>query len=261
MHRRPNATVFMKGSTKARLDVLLVARGLAESRAKAHALILAGSVNVVGHPGAKAGTDLPEDVEIRVASPEHPWVGRGGIKLAHALDVFGIEVNGRVAVDIGASTGGFTDVLLQRGARHVHAVDVGHGQLHWKLRTDPRVTVYEGLNARALTRADLPTLEGSADVVTIDVSFISLKYIFPVLPPLLAPGGEVVALVKPQFEAGRDDVGAGGIVKDPAIHDRVVADVTKSAAEVGLMRLGVIESPITGAEGNKEFLMHMRSRT
>lgn len=245
--------------TKTRLDVLLVARGLAESREKAQALILAGSVDVVGHPHAKAGTQLPDDVEIRVAAPEHPWVSRGGVKLAHALDVFGIEVDDRVAVDIGASTGGFTDVLLQRGARHVHAIDVGHGQIHWKLRTNPRVTIYEGLNARSLSRADLPTLESGADIVTIDVSFISLTYISPVVPALLARDADVVALVKPQFEAGREDVGPGGIVTDPAIHDRVVAKVTKSAAEVGLTRVGLVESPITGAEGNKEFLMHLKT--
>jgi 23S rRNA (cytidine1920-2'-O)/16S rRNA (cytidine1409-2'-O)-methyltransferase len=243
---------------KARLDVLLVARGLAESREKAQALILAGSVEVAGHANVKAGMQLPDDVEIRVAAPEHPWVSRGGVKLANALDVFAIDVTGRLGLDIGASTGGFTDVLLQRGARHVLAVDVGHSQLHWKLRSDPRVTLYEGVNARALGRADLPTLGDGADIVTIDVSFISLKYIFPVLPPLLAPHADIVALVKPQFEAGREEVGAGGIVKDAAVHDRVVAEVSNAAAEVGLTRAGLVESPITGTEGNKEFLLHLR---
>lgn len=244
---------------KTRLDVLLVARGLAESREKAQALILAGSVEVVGHGHVKAGMQLPDDVEIRVAAPEHPWVSRGGVKLAHALDTFAIDVNGRLGLDIGASTGGFTDVLLQRGARHVHAVDVGHSQLHWKLRSDPRVTVYEGLNARALTRADLPALGEGAGIVTIDVSFISLKYILPVLPALLAPKADVVALIKPQFEAGRDEVGAGGIVKDPGVHQRVIAEVTAAAAAVGLSRVGLVESPITGAEGNQEFLLHLKS--
>ena len=243
---------------KTRLDVLLVARGLAESRERAQSLILAGKVDVVGHPSAKAGTQLPDDVEIRVAAPEHPWVSRGGVKLAHALDAFGIDVNGRLGLDIGASTGGFTDVLLQRGARHVLAVDVGHGQLHWKLRSDPRVTLHEGLNARALTRTNLPTIGDGADVVTIDVAFISLTYIFPVLPPLLAPLADIVALAKPQFEAGREDVGAGGVVTDPAVHERVVATVTDAATEVGLTRVGAIESPITGAEGNREFLLHFR---
>lgn len=241
-----------------RLDVLLVARGLAESREKAQALILAGNVQVAGHPVAKAGTSLPEDVEIHVDAREHPWVSRGGVKLSHALDVFAIDVRGCLGLDIGASTGGFTDVLLQRGARQVIAVDVGHGQLHWKLRSDPRVTLCEGLNARALSRADLPDLGAGADVVTIDVSFISLKHILPVVPALLTPGGDVIALVKPQFEAGRYDVGEGGIVRDPAIHMRVVEEVTAAAAEVGLTRAAVIESPITGVEGNKEFLMHLR---
>jgi 23S rRNA (cytidine1920-2'-O)/16S rRNA (cytidine1409-2'-O)-methyltransferase len=241
---------------KTRLDVLLVARGLAESREKARALILAGSVAVVGHPSAKAGTSLPDDVEIQVAAPEHPWVSRGGVKLAHALDGFDIDVTGRLGLDIGASTGGFTDVMIQRGARHVLAVDVGHSQLHWKLRSDSRVTLYEGLNARALSRADLPALGDGAGIVTIDVSFIALRHILPVVPSLLAPAADIVALVKPQFEAGREEVGAGGIVKDPSVHERVVAAVTAAAAEVGLTRVGLAESPITGAEGNKEFLVH-----
>jgi 23S rRNA (cytidine1920-2'-O)/16S rRNA (cytidine1409-2'-O)-methyltransferase len=241
---------------KTRLDVLLVARGLAESREKAQALILAGNVEVAGLANVKAGMQVADDVEIRVAAPEHPWVSRGGVKLAHALDVFGIDVTGKLGLDIGASTGGFTDVLLQRGARHVLAVDVGRGQLHWKLRSDPRVTLYEGVNARALSRRDLPTLGDGAGVVTIDVSFISLKYILPVLPPLLASGADIVALVKPQFEAGRDEVGSGGIVKDPAVHARVVAEVSDAAAEVGLTRVAAIDSPITGTEGNKEFLAH-----
>jgi len=243
---------------KSRLDVLLVARGYAESREKAQALILAGDVEVVGYPSTKAGMQVPDEVDIRVATPEHPWVSRGGIKLAHALDVFAVDVAGRLGLDIGASTGGFTDVLLERGARHVIAVDVGHGQLHWRLRSDARVTLHEGVNARALTSADLPELGAGAGIITIDVSFISLKHILPVVPPLLASRGDVIALVKPQFEAGRADVGAGGIVRDPAIHARVVENVSAAAAEVGLTRLGVVDSPITGAEGNKEFLIHLR---
>jgi 23S rRNA (cytidine1920-2'-O)/16S rRNA (cytidine1409-2'-O)-methyltransferase len=246
---------------KARLDVLIVERGLAESRERAQALILAGSVEVVGHANVKAGMQLPEDVEIRVAAPEHPWVSRGGVKLAHALDAFNIDVTGRLGLDIGASTGGFTDVLLQRGARHVLAVDVGHSQLHWKLRSDPRVTLYEGLNARALSRADLPTLGDGAGIVTIDVSFISLKHILPVVPALLARDADVIALVKPQFEAGREEVRAGGIVTDPAVHDRVVTEVSAAAAAVGLTRVALAESPITGTEGNKEFLVHFVPRT
>ena len=243
---------------KQRLDSLLVARGLVESREKARALILAGQVNVGGHGAAKAGTMVSADADVQVIGPDHPWASRGGIKLAHALDTWAIGAAGRLGLDIGASTGGFTDVLLQRGARQVIALDVGHGQLHWKLRTDPRVTVIERFNARALTRADLPDLGPGADLVTIDVSFISLRHIVPVLPALLAPGADIVALVKPQFEAGRTEVGRKGLVKDPAVHARVIDEVSAAAAAVGLTRVAVIESPITGAEGNREFLMHLR---
>jgi 23S rRNA (cytidine1920-2'-O)/16S rRNA (cytidine1409-2'-O)-methyltransferase len=195
---------------------------------------------------------------LRVAEPDHPWVGRGGVKLAHALDLFGIDVSGRLGIDIGASTGGFSDVLLQRGARHVVAIDVGRNQLHWRLRSDSRVTSLEGVNARALSPADIPGLGNGAGVVTIDVSFISLRLILPIVPALLAPGGDVVALVKPQFEAGREDVGRGGLVKDPLVHARVNEEVTQAAAQVGLLRVALAESPITGAEGNREFLMHLR---
>jgi 23S rRNA (cytidine1920-2'-O)/16S rRNA (cytidine1409-2'-O)-methyltransferase len=241
-----------------RLDALLVSRGLVESREKARALILAGKVEVTGHPSVKAGLLVRDDVHIRVAEPEHPWVSRGGVKLAHALDVFGIDVAGRLALDIGASTGGFTDVLLQRGARHVIALDVGHNQLHWRLRSDPRVTVLEGVNARALSRADLPGLGEGAGVVTIDVSFISLRHILPVVPALIEPHAEVIALVKPQFEAGRGEVGRGGLVKDAAVHQRVIDEITAAAAAVGLSRVGLVESPITGAAGNREFLMRLR---
>ena len=250
----------MTPTARMRLDTLLVARGLVESRERARALILAGKVSVAGRPSPKAGALVPSNAEIQITGPDHPWVSRGGIKLVHALDLFGIDVAGRLALDIGASTGGFTDVLLERGATRVIALDVGHGQLHWKLRTDPRVTSVEGVNARWLTRDPLPVLAGgSADIVTIDVSFISLRHILPVVPPLLAVGGDVVALVKPQFEAGRDEVGKGGLVKDPTVHDRVVAEITASAAAVGLARVGLVESPITGSEGNREFLMHLRS--
>lgn len=243
-----------------RLDVLLVHRGLAESREKARALIMAGQAAVNGRVVHKAGTLVDEAAEIRVSGPDHPWASRGGIKLAHALEAFRIDVTDRLALDIGASTGGFTDVLLQRGARAVIALDVGHGQLHWKLRTDPRVTVIEGVNARHLSRAGLPDLGDGVGVATIDVSFISLAYIFPVLPPLLAAGAPVIALVKPQFEAGREEVGSKGIVKDPAVHARVLASVTAAAAEVGLTAVQTIPSPITGAEGNQEFLVHFIGR-
>ena len=243
---------------KARLDSLLVQRGLVESREKARALILAGQIDVGGHGAEKAGTLVAVDADIRVIGPEHPWVSRGGIKLAGALDSFHIDATAAFVLDIGASTGGFTDVWLHRGARHVIALDVGHSQLHWKIRSDPRVTVIEGVNARHLTSDQLPTLDGPITRVSIDVSFISLKHIFPVLPALIARGADIVALVKPQFEAGRKEVGKGGLVKDPAVHARVVADVTAAAAEVGLTRLALVESPITGAQGNHEFLIHLR---
>jgi 23S rRNA (cytidine1920-2'-O)/16S rRNA (cytidine1409-2'-O)-methyltransferase len=241
-------------ATKVRLDVALVARGLVPTRERARALILAGQVKVDGRVISKAGTPVGSDADLQLTVPDHPYVGRGGLKLAHALDAFQIDVRGRRALDVGASTGGFTDVLLQRGARDVIALDVGHNQLDWKLRTDPRVIVREGVNARALTRADLPH---AVDIVTIDVAFISLRHIFPVLPPLLAPRADVIALVKPQFEAGRDEVGKGGLVTDPAVHEAVIAQVTTYAAASGLLRAGMTPSPITGATGNREFFLHL----
>lgn len=247
----------MTAKRKQRLDTLLVDKGLVESREKARALILAGQVDVDGHGAAKAGTMVPIDADIRVIAPEHPWVSRGGIKLAAALDAFAIDATDRIAFDVGASTGGFTDVWLQRGARHVIALDVGHSQLHWKVRSDPRVTVIENTNARHLKPGDLPD-KGPITRVSIDVSFISLRHIFPVLPALVARPTEIVALVKPQFEAGRKDVGKGGLVTDPQVHARVVEEVTVAAAEVGLTRVALIDSPITGAHGNREMLMHLR---
>ncbi len=244
-------------SKRQRLDTLLVEKGLVESREKARALILAGQVDVGGHGAAKAGTMVPVDADVRVIGPEHPWVSRGGIKLAHALETFGIDAIGATVLDIGASTGGFTDVWLQRGARHVIALDVGHSQLHWRVRSDARVTVIENTNARYLKPGDLPDPGALITRVSIDVSFISLRHIFPVLPPLIAATTAIVALVKPQFEAGRADVGKGGLVHDPEVHARVIDAVTAAAAEVGLTREGLVESPITGAQGNKEFLMHL----
>jgi 23S rRNA (cytidine1920-2'-O)/16S rRNA (cytidine1409-2'-O)-methyltransferase len=243
---------------KARLDLLLVQRGLVESREKARALIMAGQVDVDGHGAAKAGTMVPVDADVRVIGPDHPWVSRGGVKLAFALEAFHIDAAGAIALDVGASTGGFTDVWLQRGAARVIALDVGHSQLHWKIRSDPRVTVIEHVNARNLKPGDLPDAGGAITRISIDVSFISLRHIFPVLPALVAPRAEIVALVKPQFEAGRADVGKGGLVKDAAVHARVIAEVTAAAAEVGLERAGLVDSPITGAHGNQEFLMHLR---
>ena len=239
---------------KFRLDLLLVDRGLAPSRERARALILAGQVRVNDQIVSKAGTAIREDARVHLAVPDHPYVGRGGLKLAHALDQFGIAVTGRRALDIGASTGGFTDVLLQRGAVEVIALDVGHNQLDWRLRTDPRVIVREGINARTLAPADLPY---RVDLITIDVSFISLRLILPVVPALLLPAGDVVALVKPQFEAGRDEVEKGGLVTDPAVHEAVIAQVGQYAADAGLRRRSLIPSPITGATGNQEFLLHL----
>jgi 23S rRNA (cytidine1920-2'-O)/16S rRNA (cytidine1409-2'-O)-methyltransferase len=242
---------------KLRLDQLLVKRGLVESRERAQALIMAGQVDLDGRASAKAGTMVSEHADVKVIGPDHPWVSRGGVKLAHALDTFGIDVTGHLALDIGASTGGFTDVLLTRGARHVVAVDVGHGQLHWRLRNDPRVSVVEGVNARHLTRDLLPDLGDGAGTVTIDVSFISLALILPPLLALVAPNADVVALVKPQFEAGRRDA-PKGIVRDPAVHARVQSEITVKAAAIGWTRLAVTPSPIVGAKGNREFLMHLR---
>ena len=243
-----------------RLDTLLVDRGLAASRERARALILAGSVRVNGQPAAKAGTPVTLDADVTVITPDHPYVGRGGVKLAHALDTFSIPVAGRIALDIGASTGGFTDALLQRGASHVVALDVGHGQLDWKLRNDPRVDVIERVNARTLTIADLPPERAPFDIITIDVSFISLKLILPVVSPLLRDGGDVIALVKPQFEAGRGEIGKGGIVRDERVHARVLEDVTGVADALGLGREGATDSPISGMEGNRELLLHLRRR-
>ena len=244
-----------------RLDVLMVTRSLVATRERARALILAGDVVVDGVPVTKAGTRIADTATIELRQPDHPWVGRGGVKLAHALGVFDLDVTGRIALDIGASTGGFTDVLLARGARRVVAVDVGTNQLDWKLRSDPRVLCLERVNARYLAPADLPDDARSFDVITIDVSFISLSLVLPVVPALLAQDGAVIALVKPQFEAGREEVGAGGIVRDPSVHTRVIEAVAASALQVGLTRLTVEPSPITGTEGNREFLMLLARTT
>ena len=243
---------------KTRLDSLLVDRGLVASRERARAVILAGDVRVNGAPVTKAGAAIADDAEVSLAVPDHPYVGRGGLKLAHALDAFAIAVDGKRALDIGASTGGFTDVMLQRGARRVVALDVGHGQLDWKIRSDPRVVTIERTNARTLTADALPEDARDFDLVTIDVSFISLRHILPVVPPLLRRSGDVVALVKPQFEAGRNEVGKGGIVRDETVHARVVEEVAAVADTLGLARMAVIDSPIAGMEGNREFLAHFR---
>jgi len=234
-----------------RIDLLLVERGLVESRERARALLLAGDVMVSGQRVDKAGQQVPVDAPIELAE-RMPWVSRGAYKLLGALDHWAIDVTGRVCVDCGSSTGGFTEVLLSRGALRVHAVDVGHGQLHWKLRNDPRVVLHEGVNARYLE----PALLGEpAQLAVCDVSFISVTLILPALVPLLAAPRECVVLVKPQFEVGRDQVGKGGIVRDPALHEASVERVRSAAAMLGL-ESEVTDSPVLGAEGNKEFLLH-----
>lgn len=233
---------------RVRLDVLMAQRGLAESRERAQALILAGEVSVDGVQAQKPGQLVPSEAEITVRQPE-PYVSRGGYKLAAALDRFKIPVAGLVAVDIGASTGGFTDVLLQRGAARVYAVDVGRGQLHWRLRRDPRVVVLDRTNARYLT-----ALPERPQLATIDVSFISLKLVIPPVLRLLEPGSSIIVLIKPQFEAGRKEVGRGGIVRSPEVHRRVLAELAAWLPGQGLCIRGLMPSPIRGASGNLEFL-------
>ena len=248
---------FSVSNPRSRLDVALVDRGLAPSRERARALILGGHVTIDGQVVSKAGAPVKPDARIELATPDHPYVGRGGVKLAGALDAFTIDPTGRRALDVGASTGGFTDVLLQRGAASVIAIDVGRGQLDWRLRSDPRVLVHEGVNARMLTPDDVPH---SVSLVVIDVAFISLRHILPALPPFLDAGADVVALVKPQFEAGRDEVGKHGIVSDPAVHAAVIARVTEAAEACGLARVAMAPSAITGATGNQEFFLHLHAR-
>jgi 23S rRNA (cytidine1920-2'-O)/16S rRNA (cytidine1409-2'-O)-methyltransferase len=233
-----------------------VGQGLAESRAKAQALILAGLVFAGERRVDKPGELLAEGEAIDIRARDHPWVSRGGIKLAHALDYFAIDPDGLVALDIGASTGGFTDVLLTRGAARVYAVDVGHGQLAWKLRSDRRVIVCERTNARALGRAHVPE---PADIIVCDASFIGLATVLPAPLALAARRASLVALVKPQFEAGPQAVGRGGVVRDPAVHiavcDRIAAWV---ALQPDWSVVGLVESPIRGPQGNREFLLHAR---
>ena len=235
-----------------RADQMLVDRGLVESRAKAQALILAGLVFSGERKIDKAGQPLAEDAALEVRGREHPWVSRGGIKLAHALDHFGWDVTGAVALDVGSSTGGFTDVLLQRGATRVFAVDVGTNQLAWKLRQDPRVSVHEQTNARYLT-AEIVT--APVDIVVCDASFISLAKVLDAAIELARPGARLVALVKPQFEAERHEIGKGGVVRDPEVHARVCEAVAAWIASRGWTVAGIAQSPITGPEGNVEFLL------
>ena len=237
-------------AAKIRADQLLVARGLADSRTRAQALILSGNVFVGDKRVAKAGDMLAENSALMVKGRDHPWVSRGGIKLDHGLSHFGFDVTNAIALDVGSSTGGFTDVLLSRGAAKVFAVDVGTNQLAWKLRSDPRVIVHEQTNARDLSREILPE---AVDIVVCDASFISLAKVLNVALDLAKPGASLVALVKPQFEAGREEVGKGGVVRDPKVHDRVCAQAAEWVASKGWRVLGIERSPITGPEGNVEF--------
>jgi 23S rRNA (cytidine1920-2'-O)/16S rRNA (cytidine1409-2'-O)-methyltransferase len=239
-----------------RLDQLLVERGLAESRARAQAMIAGGLVASAGQILDKPGKTVPADIALDVAGPPHPWVSRGGVKLAGALDHFNIDPTDAVALDIGASTGGFTDVLLTRGASRVYAVDVGHGQLAPKLRQDRRVVVLEHVNARYLSSAEVPQ---PVDLITCDASFIGLETLLPAPLALAAPGARLIALIKPQFEVGPDRVGKGGIVRDPVLHEAVCRRIAAWLdARPGWQVAGTTESPIPGPDGNKEFLIAAR---
>lgn len=232
-----------------------MSRGLAESRSKAQALIMAGAVFSGEKKLAKAGDMLAEDAPLDVRGKDHPWVSRGGIKLEHGLDQFGFDVTGAVALDVGSSTGGFTDVLLSRGAAKVYAVDVGTNQLAWKLRQDPRVIVHEQTNARRLDGSIIPE---AVDFITCDASFISLSKVLESPLKLARSDAGLIALVKPQFEAGREEVGKGGVVRDPQVHDRVCAAAAEWVASQGWRVVGIARSPITGPEGNVEFLLGAR---
>jgi 23S rRNA (cytidine1920-2'-O)/16S rRNA (cytidine1409-2'-O)-methyltransferase len=260
MPRAPHAQVSRKDAgtarlaTHDRLDQWLVAHGLAATRSEAQAAIMAGLVTVDGQIADKPGRRITPQMSVEVPRREEPYASRGGLKLAHALQTFEIDVRGRVAVDLGASTGGFTDCLLRAGATRVYAVDVGRGQLAWRLRTDPRVICLEGTNARALTPDQIG---GACDLVTADLAFISLRLVWRPVVSLLAPGAAVIALVKPQFEAGREKVGRGGVVRDPAAHREVLRAVFAAARAAGLGPVGVTPSPLLGPAGNVEFLAHV----
>jgi 23S rRNA (cytidine1920-2'-O)/16S rRNA (cytidine1409-2'-O)-methyltransferase len=242
---------------KLRLDQLLVARGLSDSREKAQRAIMAGEVLVDGHIVDKAGTKIADDAAITVKAPER-YVGRGGYKLESALKHFGIDPTGWTCLDIGASTGGFTDCLLQHGAGKVWAIDVGHDQIAWKIRNDPRVAVCEGMNARYLSADEIPD---PLDAIVVDVSFISLTLILPAAAPLLKPGAVLIALIKPQFELRREQVGKGGVIRDTTLHDEAVQKVHDFVTQYlpSLSWIGCIESPIKGGEGNTEFLACLRA--
>ncbi len=240
-----------------RLDQRVLEAGLVESRERARRLILAGQVRVDGRRVDKAGTLIAPEATVAVVGPEHPFVSRGGVKLQGALDTFGISVMDKVCIDVGAGTGGFTDCLLQAGAARVIALDVGHGHLHQRLRSDPRVICLERVNVRHLTRSHLPALP---DLVVIDVAFISLTLVFPVMRDLLASHGEIVALIKPQFEVGKGEVGRGGVVRDPRKHGEAIRKVAAAAERLGMAVKGLCVSPITGTKGNCEFFVLLARR-
>jgi 23S rRNA (cytidine1920-2'-O)/16S rRNA (cytidine1409-2'-O)-methyltransferase len=241
---------------RVRADLAVVEQGLAPSRERARSLILAGEVLAGDRPVEKAGELVAAGTTLRLRSEPMPYVSRGGVKLAHALDTFAVDVRGATALDVGASTGGFTDCLLQRGATRVYCVDVGHGQLDWKVASDPRVVAIDRANIRHLGRQRVPEV---CTLAVVDVSFISLRLVLPTLPPFLAAGASVVALVKPQFEVGKGNVGKGGIVRDEAARARAVAEVAEAARGLGFTVLGETTSPITGGKGNVEFLLYLRT--
>ena len=242
---------------KIRLDQLVFDKGLAESRERAKAYIMAGSVYVNGQKETKPGTSVAEDAAVEMRGETLPYVSRGGLKLEKAIAAFGLTFEGKTCMDVGSSTGGFTDCMLQKGAQKVYAVDVGYGLLDWKLRNDPRVVNMEKVNVRYL---DPETIETPVDFISIDVSFISLKLVFPVAADLLGEDGSLVCLVKPQFEAGREQVGKKGIVRDPKVHCQVIENVITYGRENGLFSHGLTWSPVTGAKGNIEYLLYMKKQ-
>jgi 23S rRNA (cytidine1920-2'-O)/16S rRNA (cytidine1409-2'-O)-methyltransferase len=254
---RNGDNVIVSMPKRIRIDNLLVERGLCESRESARRSVMAGEVKIGEQIAAKSSQLVDLDATVTVAAPQR-FVGRGGLKLEGALDFFHVDVKGKIALDIGASTGGFTDCLLQRGAAKIYAVDVGHGQLAWKIRNDPRVVVLEKVNARSLSREQIPEL---FDLVVIDVSFISLTLILPPAFELLGPEGVILALIKPQFELARQDVGRGGIVRDPALHEKAQQKIAKFAEAAGHRVIGLVPSTITGTDGNQEFFICLRKRS
>ncbi|MBZ0155974.1 MAG: TlyA family RNA methyltransferase [Alphaproteobacteria bacterium] len=242
---------------KERLDKILVDRGLVSSRERARALIMEGKVLVNGMPAAKAGSLVETHLPVEVKGEDIPYVSRGGLKLEAAIREFGIEMQGRIAMDVGSSTGGFTDCMLQNGAKRVYCIDVGYGQLAWKLRQDPRVVLLERVNIRHLEREKVPD---TVDIATIDVSFISLSLVVPKVLEFLKENGEIVALIKPQFEVGKGEVGKGGVVRDEEKRLRAVEMVRQTLESLGLETVGVIPSPITGQKGNVEYLIYLRKK-